>query len=69
MIPKTKKPTAAQLRPIALTDVSYKLYMTIQGKKIDKHILDNNMQMETQAAWFHQRQSNRRQLIHPTILY
>ena len=51
MIPKTKKPTAAQLRPIALTDVSYKLYMTIQGKKIDKHILDNNMQMETQAGF------------------
>ena len=51
MIPKTKKPTAAQFRPIALTDVSYKLYMTIQGKKIDKHILDNNMQMETQAGF------------------
>ena len=34
MIPKTKKPTTAQLRPIsiALTDLSYKLYMTIQGK-------------------------------------
>ena len=51
MIPKTKKLTVAHLRPIALTDVSYKLYMTIQVKKIDKHILDNNMQMETQAGF------------------
>ena len=25
--------------------------MTIQGKKIDKHILDNNMHMETQAVF------------------
>ena len=49
MIAKAKKQTAAQFRPITLTDVYYKLYMTIQGKKIDKNILDNNMQMETQA--------------------
>ena len=67
MIPKAKKQTAAQFRPITLTDVYYKLYITIQGKKIDKHILDNNKQMETQA--FHQRQPNKRQLNHPAILY
>ena len=51
MIPKVKKPTAAQLRPIALTDISYKLYMTIQGRKIDNHIIDNNEQIETQAGF------------------
>ena len=39
------------LRPIALTDVSYKLYMTIQGKKINKNTLDNNVQMDTQAGF------------------
>ena len=38
LIPKVKKPTAKQMRPIALTDVSYKLFMTILGKKIDKII-------------------------------
>ena len=37
------------MRPIALTDVSYKLFMTILGKKIDRHILENNKRMETQA--------------------
>ena len=51
MIPKVKKPTAAQLRPRALTDISYKLYMTIQGRKIDNHIIDNNEQIETQAGF------------------
>ena len=35
LIPKVNKPTAKQLRPIALTDVSYKLFMTIIGKKLD----------------------------------
>ena len=35
-IPKFKKPTAKLLRPIAQTDVSYKLFMTIIGKKIYK---------------------------------
>ena len=39
LIPKVNKPTAKQLRPIALTDVSYKLFMTIIGKKIDARIL------------------------------
>ena len=37
LIPKVNKPTAKQLRPIALTDVSYKLFMTIIGNKIDAH--------------------------------
>ena len=32
LIPKVHKPTAKQLRPIALTGVSYKLFMTIIGK-------------------------------------
>ena len=32
LIPKVNKPTAKQMRPISLTDVSYKLFMTIIGK-------------------------------------
>ena len=39
------------MRPIALTDVSYKLFMTIIGKRIDRHILENNKRMETQAGF------------------
>ena len=51
MIPKVKKPMATQLRPIALMDVSYKLYMKIQGKKIDDHLKCNNEQLDTQAGF------------------
>ena len=51
MIPKVNKPMASQLQPIALTNVSYKLYMTIQGRKIDQHILETNEQIETQAGF------------------
>ena len=51
LIPKVKKPTAKQIRPIALTDVSYKLFMTILGNKIDQHILENNEKMETHAGF------------------
>ena len=35
LIQKVKKPTAKHMRPIALTDVSYKLFMTKLGKKTD----------------------------------
>ena len=51
IIPKVKKPMASQLRPIALMDVSYKLYMEIQGNKIDQHIKFNNEQIDTQAGF------------------
>ena len=50
--PKVKKPTAKQMRPIALTDVSYKLFMTILGKKIDSHILENNKKCGN-TGWFY----------------
>ena len=43
--------TAKQLRPIALTDVSYKLFMTIIGKKIDAHLLENHEKLDTQAGF------------------
>ena len=47
MVPKTKIPTVQKLRPIALTDVSYKLYMKIIGSKIDQHILKQQEKMTT----------------------
>ena len=51
LIQKVKKPTAKQMRPIALTDVSHKLFMTILGNKLDRHILENNKKLETQAGF------------------
>ena len=32
-------------------NVSYKLYMTIQGRNIDQYILETNEQIETQAGF------------------
>ena len=51
MIPKTKKPQAGDLRPIALTDISYKLFMSLNGKKIEDHISNNNEIKETQSGF------------------
>ena len=51
LIPKVNKQTAKQLKPIALTDVSYKLFMTIIGNKMYAHLLDNNEKLDTQAGF------------------
>ena len=51
LIPKVKKPTAKQMRPIVLTDVSYRLFMTILGKKINRYILENKKYGNT--GWFY----------------
>ena len=51
LIPKVNKPTAKQLNPIALSDVSYKLFMTIIGKKIDANLLENHEKLDTQAGF------------------
>ena len=51
LIPKFNKPTVKQLRPITLTDVSYKLFMTIIGKQIDAHLLENHEKLDTQAGF------------------
>lgn len=56
MIPKVKNPTANKLRPIALTDVSYKLFMKIQGVKIDRHITENEEELDNQAGFTRRRQ-------------
>ena len=51
MIPKTKKPTAKDLRPIALTNVSYKLFMSILKTKIEEHLKENDEMLEIQAGF------------------
>ena len=42
LIPKKKKPASKDLRPISLTDTSYKIYMSLCKDKIMKHLAHNN---------------------------
>ena len=51
LIPNVNKPPAKQLRPIVLTDVSYRLFMTIIGNKIDAHLLENHEKLDTQTGF------------------
>ena len=51
MIPKSKKPMAKDLRPIALTNISYKLFMSILKDKIERHLKDNDEMLEVQAGF------------------
>ena len=51
LIPKNSKPTAKQLRPIALTDSSYKIYMSVIRNKIEEHLRVNKEIMEIQAGF------------------
>ena len=51
MIPKSKNPTVADLRPIALTNVSYKMMMRIVKKKIECHLKENGMRREEQMGF------------------
>ena len=51
MIKKTQKPTAKDLRPIALTNVAYKLFMTLLKNEIEDHLKRNDVMLETQAGF------------------
>ena len=51
MIEKKKKPTVEDLRPIALTDVSYKMMMSIVKEKVEEHIVENKMRRDEQAGF------------------
>ena len=50
LIPKTKKPNVNELRPIALTNTSYKIFMGIIKDKIEKHLETNRAIEELQAG-------------------
>ena len=51
MVPKRKKPNVKQLRPIALTNASYKLFMGIIKTKIEDHMREIKQQSELQAGF------------------
>ena len=38
LIPQGKKPTVSNLRPIAMSDVTYKVMMAIMREKLEEHI-------------------------------
>ena len=41
MIPKNNRPTETELKPIAMTDVSYKILMSLIGREIENHRKQN----------------------------
>lgn len=51
MIPKKSKPEAKDLRPIALTNYSYKIFMAILKDKIENHLRSNREIKENQAGF------------------
>ena len=51
MLPKIKKPTAKDHRPIALTNVIYKLYMSLVRDKIIEHLINNELINEYQVGF------------------
>ena len=51
MIPKTKRPNVMQFRPIALTDMDYKLFMSILKEKLINHLEWNNEVSDLQMGF------------------
>ena len=51
LISKMRKPTVEDLRPIALTDVTYKLFMGILKEKVEHYLKQNGLINELQAGF------------------
>ena len=51
MIPKKNKPTETELRPIAMTDVSYKIVMSLIGREKEKLVAENIIEKFEKAGF------------------
>ena len=51
MLSKKRRPGVSDLRPIALTEVSYKVMMRVLKDKIESHIKENGMKLDEQAGF------------------
>ena len=51
MIPKVPKPTVKQLRPIALLNVDYKIFMSVMKEKLIEHARVNDLMNELQIGF------------------
>ena len=51
MIPKNNRPIETELWPIAMTDVSYKILMSLIGREIEKHKAENKIEKFEQAGF------------------
>ena len=51
MIPKKNNPTERELRPTAMTDVSYKIPMSLIGREIEEHTAENKIEKFEQAGF------------------
>ena len=58
MIPKTRHPKAKDLRLIALTNVGYKLMMSVIRNSLEDRIIKNRLAKETQAGFTEKRIGN-----------
>ena len=51
LIAKTKKPTVKDFRPIALANISYKLFMSMVKNQLESHLIQNNLTKDNQAGF------------------
>ena len=72
MVPMKKKPTIRDLRPIALTNATYKLFMGILKSKVEHHMIQIHQESEVQAGFTRNRdtllQVLKKYRIHPKII-